>query len=436
MKANLAALACRNIRSRRVRSWLTILGVLIGVMAVITLISIGTGVENAVLSQFKDVGLDIVLLTPRTGFATPQGGSQVGQADMASLSADGNEDVFSSLGDSEVLDTERLRGDVPAIIDIGQIATRILRVSAGSLRGYIRVIEPSYEFMDRFPVLLGGLELAEGGAPGGGSGEGILLGANVARMTDASVGDTIYIGGDAFAVAGILAPSVVAHEVFADMIAGEGGEIFTALSNVDNSVLIPFEVTTSLWGYVPASSMVAMRVRTGVSVSETIEEINAALVRQGAFMTPISTQALADNVQRTLGMVRTVLASIAAISLVVGAVGMMNTMYTAVLERTAEIGILKAIGAKDRQVLTIFLIDSGLMGVVGGLLGIVVGVAISLAGTSTFGQLLGVTTFSPAFPPWLISATLAASFVLGALAGAWPAWYASRMDPVEALRSS
>ncbi|MCX6096814.1 MAG: ABC transporter permease, partial [Candidatus Bipolaricaulota bacterium] len=116
-----------------------------------------------------------------------------------------------------------------------------------------------------------------------------------------------------------------------------------------------------------------------------------------------------------------------------GAVGMMNTMYTAVLERTREIGILKSIGAKDRQVLGLFLIDSGLMGLIGGILGLLSGAGLSFIGTSLLGRLMAVTTFSPAFTPGLVLGVVGFSFVLGALAGAWPAWHAARLDPVEAL---
>ena len=134
-------------------------------------------------------------------------------------------------------------------------------------------------------------------------------------------------------------------------------------------------------------------------------------------------------------MVKTVLASIAAIALVVGAVRMMNTMYTSVLERTREIGILKSIGAKDRQVLGLFLIDSGMMGLIGGILGLVIGTGLSFLGTSVLGRLMGVTSFSPSFTPGLIVGVVGFSFVLGALAGAWPAWHAARLDPVLALAS-
>lgn len=437
MKLNHAALAWRNVRSRRARSWLTIVGILIGVMAVITLISVGTGVENAVLGQFKNIGLDIILLTPGTGLA---------QAGTPSRRTDGSEGGFDPIdqdGQSHLgsqpdgIDVDRLRSEVPEIVDMGRIGTHVLPVSAGELGGYIRVLTPCHELMARFQALLGGFAVREGRMPRPGASDELLLGAAIARQTNVGVGETVRVGGSEFTVVGILAPSSDVHEVLGgDLVSGESAELLRALANLDNAMFVPYEAAAPLWGEQPMSTVVAMRIRTGVSVTETIEKINRALVQQGAFMTPISTQALADNVQKTLGMVRTVLASIAAISLLVGAVGMMNTMYTAVLERRREIGVLKSIGARDRQVLAIFLVDSGLMGLVGGMLGVLVGVGVSLVGTSLFGRLLGVTTFSPYFAPWLIVSALLASFLLGALAGVWPAWHASKLDPVRALRST
>jgi putative ABC transport system permease protein len=188
-----------------------------------------------------------------------------------------------------------------------------------------------------------------------------------------------------------------------------------------------------MWTNRSVSTVVVVRIRQGVSVVDTVAQINAVLNEQGVLMTPISTQTIADQVQRTLGMVKTVLASIAAIALVVGAVGMMNTMYTSVLERTRAIGILKSIGAKDRQVLGLFLIDSGLMGLIGGILGLGVGAGLSFVGTSLLAQLMGVTSFSPVFTPGLFLGVVGFSLLLGCLAGAWPAWHAARLDPVEAL---
>ena len=449
MNLNLTAMAWRNIRSRRARSWLTILGILIGVMAIITLISVGTGVENAVLRQFKDIGLDVVLLTPRAGWTHSGGAPGSDIESSASIGGDTIGSDFSSIGESIEadpdfptqlgngdFDPQRLRRDVPEVTEIGRIATRVLPVSTADLAGFVRVLTPSHDLMSLFPGLLGGFAVAQGRALEPDGVREILLGARAAGLLGANVGQSILVGGTSFTVVGILAPSREDRwAIGGDMVSGEGVEVFKALARTDDAVFVPYEEAMELWQDEPMSSMVAIRIRTGISVTETILKINTALVHQGVSMTPVSTQALADNVQRTLGMVKTVLASIAAISLLVGAVGMMNTMYTAVLERTREIGILKSVGAKDRQVLGLFLIDSGLMGLVGGVLGLVIGIGVSFAGTSALGRLLGVTSFSPAFLPWLLAGVVGFSFVLGALAGAWPAWHASRLDPVRALRS-
>jgi len=158
-----------------------------------------------------------------------------------------------------------------------------------------------------------------------------------------------------------------------------------------------------------------------------------AIGQQDATGTPISIQEVADEIQGTLGLIETVLASIAAVALIVGGVGLMNTMYTAVLERTREIGILKSVGARDGQVMVLFLIDSGLMGFLGGILGLVLGSVLSFLGTRLLGPSLGVGSFSPVISIGLVLGVLAFSFVLGALSGAWPAWRASRLNPVDAL---
>ena len=126
-------------------------------------------------------------------------------------------------------------------------------------------------------------------------------------------------------------------------------------------------------------------------------------------------------------------AGIAGIALLVGAVGVMNTMFTSVLERTKEIGVMKAVGARNSHILTIFLIESGLMGFVGGVVGILAGLGLSGLASMFIGRFFGVQMAVVASPS-LILITLAGSFSLGALAGLWPAWRASKLPVVDALR--
>jgi len=385
MSFNLTALAWRNIRSRQVRSWLTIVGILIGTMAIVTLISIGTGVENAVLQQFKDIGLDVVLLTPREG-VSPRSSGAVDAASLLPETQDKGLEEDSLLSkplaqssspqtteaETSGLDTVQLRSDVPEVTQIGQIATQVLPVAAGDLAGFVRVMAPSQDLTTQFAGLLGGFEVAQGQALNPANTNGVLLGARTAQEIRVGIGETISIGGHSFTVIGILKPSKQTSDgLRSDLLSGHSTEVFHALANTDDAVFILYQQAIALWPERFMSSMIAIRIRSGISVTDTIAKINDAVANQRLSMTPISTQALADNVQKTLGMVKIVLASIAAISLVVGAVGMMNTMYTAVLERTREIGILKSIGAKDRQVLSIFLIDSGLMGLAGGMITII-----------------------------------------------------------------
>jgi len=127
-----------------------------------------------------------------------------------------------------------------------------------------------------------------------------------------------------------------------------------------------------------------------------------------------------------------VLVGIAAISLIVGAIGIMNSMYTSVLERTREIGVMKAIGAKNKDILTIFLIESGLIGLVGGILGTVLGASLAVA-VGPFSKNAGFTLHIT-IEPFVILLGLLFAFVVGIIAGVLPAWQASKLKPIDALR--
>jgi len=129
-----------------------------------------------------------------------------------------------------------------------------------------------------------------------------------------------------------------------------------------------------------------------------------------------------------------VLVGIAAISLLVGGVGIMNTMYTSVLERTKEIGTMKAIGAKNSDILTLFLIESGLLGAIGGIVGAAAGLGLAYSAANGANSFFGERLFAIQFSPFLFFGAISFSFFVGILSGVLPAYQASRLNPVEALR--
>jgi len=135
-----------------------------------------------------------------------------------------------------------------------------------------------------------------------------------------------------------------------------------------------------------------------------------------------------------LSIVQGVLVGIATISLVIGGIGIMNTMYTAVVERTREIGILKSIGATPKTIMTLFLIESGLLGLMGGIIGVILGIGIAKLVEYLAAQAFGSSLIQATISPTVIIFSLLFAFIVGAISGALPAKQAAKLNPVDALR--
>jgi putative ABC transport system permease protein len=147
-----------------------------------------------------------------------------------------------------------------------------------------------------------------------------------------------------------------------------------------------------------------------------------------------TTEQLMDSFNSVLLIVQVVIIGIAAISLLIGGIGIMNTMYTAVVERTQEIGIMKAIGARNSDILTIFMMEAGVLGLVGGAIGVAIGLGIAKA-VEFFGAVYLGSPLLRAWWSWeLIAAALLFAFVVGMLSGTLPAYQASKQKPVDSLR--
>lgn len=252
----------------------------------------------------------------------------------------------------------------------------------------------------------------------------VILGPEVAANLGVGVGGEITIENQSFQVIGILEST-------------EEGEGRFTYPNMNDGIFVPIDALEALFGGENKLSMALVKAAEGAEVSKVAKQVEMMLSQQGTPVSTITTEEISEKVSGVLGTLSMTLTAIAGISLLVGAVGVMNTMYTAVLERTREIGIMKAVGAKDRHVLTMFLIESGLMGIMGGVIGVLFGVGVSLAASRLMsgGMLpMGGGSFSASISPELIIVALAFSFVLGAISGTMPARRAAKLQPVEALR--
>ncbi|MCX6722408.1 MAG: FtsX-like permease family protein, partial [Candidatus Staskawiczbacteria bacterium] len=149
--------------------------------------------------------------------------------------------------------------------------------------------------------------------------------------------------------------------------------------------------------------------------------------------TVLTSEKIISIVGNILGLIQAVIVGFASIAIVVGGVGIMNTMYTSVSERTKEIGIMKAIGAKNRTIVTIFLIESGIFGMLGGIGGTLMGLIFAKA-IETYFQIHPLFYIKADVSPGLILFSLAFSFTIGCISGYFPARAASKLKPVDALR--
>lgn len=411
-------LALHNIRHRQIRSWLTILGIVVGVAAVVALIAIGQGMQKSVQTQFEAIGYNTIIMFPGgtgdEGVMGPGGG-------MMRMMMGGTS--------STAINIEAL-GRLPQVVRAGvqRIETALVTSEYMEGQGFLRITGLSHGITDDFGAYFDGFPLAEGTSFGRSDGSVVILGGQVALDLGVATGNAIQIEGNDFEVIGILEGSE----------SGGGGFTFR---NLDTGLFVPIEALEALFGGEGTLSLALIETTQEADVGEVSLMIRALFRQLGTPVGTITAEEMSEQLQGVLGTLQMVLAAIAAISLVVGGIGVMNTMYTSVLERTREIGIMKAIGAKDRQVLYLFLVESGFLGAIGGAIGVLLGVGLSsLASRLMGGGLAGGpaggdgASFSASLSPGLIIGALAFSFVLGAIAGVLPARRGAKLQPVEALR--
>jgi len=394
-------LSVNNLRRRKLRSWLTMIGIFIGIAAVVALISLGQGMQNYINEQFEQLGSDSIIIAPK-GMGPP--GSSGGSLTLTSK-------------DLKVI--ENVRG-------VKWVIGYLIKQGSAKYKGELGVGFATGVDPEDIKLLqeIGNAEILDGRNLEKGDKYKAVVGYNHVYRDiwekSLKIGSTIEIEGAEFKVVGV----------------------YQRIGNpVDDSLIyMPKEILKEILNVEDEESQILAKTVSGFDPEEVAEVIERKLRQsrgekegQETFNVNTSEQLL-ESFQSIFGVVQAVLVGIAAISLLVGGIGIMNTMYTSVIERTKEIGTMKAIGAKNSQILILFLFESGLLGLVGGAIGVGVGVGLAKGAEFMATQALGSNFLQASLSPVILFGALAFSFVVGSLSGILPAMQASKLRPVDALR--
>jgi putative ABC transport system permease protein len=391
--------AFRSLLSNKLRSGLTILGIIIGITAIIAMLSIGEGAKRQLAQSVENLGSNQLNVLP--GFIQPgRGIVSAGRGTAQSLKMR-DVDVIKKIEGVKAVSPEISRRF--QVISSSGKNTNVLVI--GVTPEYLLVrnskVEKGYFFkendLNRFAVL--GPTVAED-----------LFGE------EDPIGKTTRINKVNFKVIGVLEPK------------GSVGFI-----NADEVVLIPLLVMQKILTGSEYLSLIAVQAESSELVDKVKDDITNALLKEHKVspenqdFSVIAAQQFLNTFNALINTMTIFLASIATISLIVGGIGIMNMMLTSVTERTKEIGLRKAIGAKKKEILMQFLIESVILTLIGGIFGIILGSLISI-GVSKFANITSQVSL------YSIFLSLTFSSLVGIIFGYWPAKKAAELDPIVALR--
>ena len=397
-----------NLLHRKLRSWLTMVGIFIGIAAVVALISLGQGMKEAIGNVFLNIGADKIVIQAKSGlqFAGPPGSS-----------------AASNLTTHDMDVVKRVNG-------IDKVGARLIKPAKldfnNEVKFYFAASMPDEDEGRALITEVNRYETESGRLLKRGDKFKVFIGNSVAnkgvfKKKNIELGNTIKINDVEFEVVGILKKSGNPQQ--------------------DRVVIVPEDTLREVLKIDKRKvDVIAVKVQKGVDVNNVANEIEKAMRRDrdlelGKEDFEVSTpQQILETLNTILTMVEVVLIGIAAVSLLVGGIGIANTMYTAVIERTKEIGIMKAVGAQNKDILFIFMIESGLLGLTGGAIGIALGIGLSKFVEFLAFKFLGTSLIKAFFPWYLIVGSLMFSFLVGTISGLLPAKQASSLKPVDALR--
>ena len=393
----------------KLRSWLTIIGIVIGIGSVVGIVSLGDAMQATIDSKLAEMDLTRITISPGYSKASS---SMPGPPGMGGSSTDSeltDDDIDALQGmDSiqyiagEISGSEEVEyASETATLSITGVDPQVWQYMTTLTPEYGRLLEPSDKYV-------------------------AVIGSDIATELydrDVGINQVLSINGKSIRVVGILE---------------EEGD------NTDSAIYIPIDAAVDLIEDAEEDvyDSITVKARSEDQVDALTEDIEEKLMisrhiiqEDDQDFTVSASKSMAESVTEMTSSMTLFLGAIAAVSLLVGSVGIANTMFTSVLEKTKEIGTMKAIGAKNRDILMIFLFNSAMVGLVGGILGVILGAFVS-----TLFPLLGMTMMGGGsdsglyLAPDLMAFGLILAIVIGVASGVVPAYRASKLKPVDALR--
>lgn len=392
-------LALESVKATKMRSFLTTLGIVIGIVSVVTMICIGEGIKQQINGQTGQFGKDVLIVRPSTSA-------------RGLLPGDGLPSGTSALLTSE--DMNALRS-VPNVVDVTPLAAVSGSVKADREVNAPLIVATNANFASiiKQKVEFGGFIQDDSGV------QSAVLGPSIARKLfddNAPLGQTFKYRGQDFMVAGVF-------KTFS-------APPFSIEANFNDAIFLSYPTAQNVLGSPPSIYQILVKIKPGVNSQKVSEKVVAKLTERhgGAKDTVVTGVGLrAGGADRTIQMLTYMTFGAALIAFLVGGVGIMNVMLLTISERIHEIGLRKAIGATNRQILNQFVAEAFVLSVVGAVIGVILSVILVLI-------LRLYSSLQPAFVWQAMALVPIVAIATGVLFGSFPALKAARKDPIEALR--
>lgn len=399
-------IAWQSLSRRKLRAWLTMIGIFIGIAAVVSLISLSIGMQEAIVGTFEDLGSDKLFISPESSFGV------IGEVGNNILTRDDVEFLERQSG------VNRVTGWTIASAKI-EYQGEIRYFSVGGL------LDDSPDQLNLALEMISLDEAIEGRPLQIGDGNVVSMGFHhrergLYNGKNINLNDRLLINDQKFTVIEFLAPLGSSTDDQFIYMTRDTFEDVTGIEERIDQIIVEVDKTSD-------PLVIAEQIKRNLArfrgVSEGKEDFE--------IQTPDD---ILESFNTILSIVQAVLIGIALISLLVGCVGITNTMYTSVVERKKEIGIMKAIGATNQSIFSLFFVESGFLGLVGGILGIILGTIFATLVEVISAQALGRTFLQASYSWELFVGAVLFSFLVGAIAGTLPARQASKLQPVDTLR--